>query len=263
MRVVPPSPSLDPELLVAAYSRGLFPMAESRGDTHVHWLCPDPRAILPIAEEDPAGAFRVRRSLRKALRDEPFVLTYDRAFARVVSSCAAPGPGREQTWISRPIEAAFVQLHGHDLAHSIEAWAPPRKPPPFSPPFSPPEQPPEQPPPAETFSEESKTASPAFSRADVSEPDLRPPKIDGLELVGGIYGLALGRAFFAESMFSTRPYASQACLVELVRWLRGRGARLLDVQFHNDHLAQFGVAEVARDDYLRRLGKALGPGWSD
>jgi leucyl/phenylalanyl-tRNA--protein transferase len=76
-------------------------------------------------------------------------------------------------------------------------------------------------------------------------------------LVGGIYGLALGGAFFGESMFSRRPYASQICLVALARRLRERGFTLFDVQFTNPHLEQFGVVEIPRDAYMRQLTVAL------
>ena len=77
------------------------------------------------------------------------------------------------------------------------------------------------------------------------------------ERVGGLYGVALGGAFLAESMYSTRPYASQACLVALVEHLRHRGFTLLDVQFVNPHLEQFGVREISGEDYLQRLDGAL------
>jgi len=83
---------------------------------------------------------------------------------------------------------------------------------------------------------------------------------EGDELVGGLYGVALGGAYFGESMFSRRPDASQVCLVHLVEHLRSRGYRLLDVQFTNPHLEQFGVYEVPRDQYLRQLRAALESG---
>lgn len=81
------------------------------------------------------------------------------------------------------------------------------------------------------------------------------------ELVGGLYGVHLGGAFFGESMFS-RPGrggsgASKVCLAALVALLRAGGFTLLDVQFHTPHLAQFGCVEIARDSYLRRLSDAL------
>jgi leucyl/phenylalanyl-tRNA--protein transferase len=76
-------------------------------------------------------------------------------------------------------------------------------------------------------------------------------------LVGGLYGVSLGAAFFGESMFSRRTDASKVCLVHLVEHLRTQGFTLLDVQFQTDHLARFGVTEIPRDDYLARLEQAL------
>lgn len=78
------------------------------------------------------------------------------------------------------------------------------------------------------------------------------------ELVGGLYGVALGGAFFGESMFSRATDASKVCLVHLVEHLRAQGFELLDVQFVNPHMAQFGVVEIPREEYLRRLEAALG-----
>ena len=80
---------------------------------------------------------------------------------------------------------------------------------------------------------------------------------DGDVLAGGVYGLALGGAFFGESMFSTRRDASKISLVHLAARLWRRGFTLLDVQFVNDHLVQFGVEEIPRAEYHRRLAAAL------
>jgi len=76
-------------------------------------------------------------------------------------------------------------------------------------------------------------------------------------VIGGLYGVACGGAFFGESMFSRRTDASKICLVHLVEHMRNRGYVLLDVQFNNPHLQQFGVEEISRDAYLRRLHEAL------
>lgn len=76
-------------------------------------------------------------------------------------------------------------------------------------------------------------------------------------LVGGLYGIALGGAFFGESMFSRVSNASKASLVHLVGLLREGGYGLLDTQFVNDHLLQFGVQEIPRDEYLALLADAL------
>jgi leucyl/phenylalanyl-tRNA---protein transferase len=81
-------------------------------------------------------------------------------------------------------------------------------------------------------------------------------RFDG-ELVGGLYGLSLGGAFFGESMFSRARDASKVALVHLIARLRGGGYTLLDTQFITDHLLQFGAAEITRDKYRRLLSNAL------
>jgi leucyl/phenylalanyl-tRNA--protein transferase len=80
---------------------------------------------------------------------------------------------------------------------------------------------------------------------------------DGETLVGGLYGVALRAAFFGESMFSRRTDASKIALVHLVARLRAGGFRLLDAQFTNDHLMQFGIYELNRDMFQKRLAAAL------
>jgi leucyl/phenylalanyl-tRNA---protein transferase len=87
------------------------------------------------------------------------------------------------------------------------------------------------------------------------------------QLVGGLYGVHIGAAFFGESMFS-RPElggsnSSKVCLVHLVEQLRARGFTLLDTQFSNPHLEQFGVTEIPADEYLVQLDHAtrLQPSW--
>jgi len=77
------------------------------------------------------------------------------------------------------------------------------------------------------------------------------------KLLGGLYGVALGGAFFGESMFSRARDASKVALVHLVARLIAGGYRLLDAQFMTDHLTQFGAEEISRLDYHRRLSLAL------
>jgi leucyl/phenylalanyl-tRNA--protein transferase len=79
---------------------------------------------------------------------------------------------------------------------------------------------------------------------------------DGV-LVGGLYGVSLGGAFFGESMFSDARDASKVALVHLVGRLRAGRFRLLDAQFQTEHLAQFGAEEITRAEYRRRLAEAL------
>ncbi len=80
------------------------------------------------------------------------------------------------------------------------------------------------------------------------------------KLVGGLYGVALGGAFFGESMFSRIPSASKFALVSLVGRLKSRGYRLLDTQIMNEHIRQFGAVDIPKDLYLLLLSEAVSLG---
>jgi leucyl/phenylalanyl-tRNA---protein transferase len=108
---------LRPDLLLHAYSQGLFPMADPRARARIGWYAPDPRALIPLDDR-----FRVPRSLRRLVRQGTYTVTTNRAFEGVIRACAAPAPGRESTWISQEIEAAYTALHHLGYAHSVECW---------------------------------------------------------------------------------------------------------------------------------------------
>jgi leucyl/phenylalanyl-tRNA--protein transferase len=187
---------LTPELVLAAYARGLFPMAEKRDDPHLYWVSPEKRGVIPL------DGFHVPHRLARTVRSGRFEVTADRAFPAVMKGCASPRPGREETWINSEILRLYTALAASGHAHSVECWR------------------------------------------------------DG-ELVGGLYGVKLGAAFFGESMFSTERDASKVALVKLVETLRRGGFTLLDTQFLTAHLAGFGAQEVPRERYLTLLESAL------
>ena len=81
-------------------------------------------------------------------------------------------------------------------------------------------------------------------------------RLDGT-LVGGLYGVSLGGAFFGESMFSRARDASKVALVHLVERMKNRGFELLDTQFNTEHLAQFGAIEIPRSEYEELLQAAI------
>lgn len=213
--------SITPELLVRAYCAGAFPMARS-ADGPIEWFQPDPRAILPLEP----GAFRMSRSLAKRVRSGRFRITRDQAFEQVIRACAEPREKSPGTWISEPLIQAYVALHRLGAAHSVEAWLP---------------------------------AEDAPQLADTKQTQPVEQVIDGrpFRLVGGLYGVSLGGAFFGESMFSRVTDASKVCLVHLVEHLRKAGFTLLDVQFTNPHLQQFGVVEIPHAAYMRKLHAAI------
>lgn len=187
---------LTPELVLSAYSIGLFPMANDRDDPTIHWIDPLHRGILPL------DRFHVPRSLKKTIRKGRFELTVNRDFPAVIRACAEATVDRPRTWLNDDIIELYLDLHRRGHGHSIETW-------------------------------------------------------EAGRLVGGLYGLALGGVFCGESMFSRATDASKVALVELVARLRIGGFVLLDTQFVNDHLTQFGIEEITRSAYKARLKKAL------
>ncbi|XUU61121.1 leucyl/phenylalanyl-tRNA--protein transferase [Erythrobacter sp. HA6-11] len=104
------------EMLLLAYRSGIFPMADRRDDPDLFWVEPRERAIIPL------DGLRVSKSLRKALRQERFSVTIDKAFDDVIAACAAPRAGHPESWISMRIQASYRQLHEAGHAHSIECW---------------------------------------------------------------------------------------------------------------------------------------------
>lgn len=98
--------------LLLAYRSGIFPWTVKP----VTWWSPDPRAIFELDQ------FHVSRSLAKVIRKGIFQITTNRAFREVMKACAAPGPGRRTTWITREFLKAYTQLHEQGHAHSLECW---------------------------------------------------------------------------------------------------------------------------------------------
>src|SRR5487761_2571601 len=95
---------ITPDLMLRAYRHGLFPMAETRRGDRLYWLDPELRGVLPLD-----GFHLPRRLLRTVLSDR-FEVSSDRDFAAIIAGCAAPAPGRDETWINREIEHLFGEL---------------------------------------------------------------------------------------------------------------------------------------------------------
>ena len=165
---------ITPELLIEAYTVGMFPMAEDADDPHLHWIEPSRRCIIPL------DGLKISRSLAKTVRQGRFDVRVNTAFDQVLDACAASAPGREKTWINTTIRQLYTALHRRGQVHSVECW-----------------------------------------REDM--------------LVGGLYGVSIGAAFFGESMFHRATDASKVALVHLVERLHaalriglGDAAQLID-----------------------------------
>ena len=99
-------PVLSPQLLLAAYAQGMFPMGERRDDPTLYWVSPEFRGVLPL------DGFHVPRRLARTVRSGRFQVTSDVAFRDVMDACAAPAPGREQSWINAEILRSFKVRRG-------------------------------------------------------------------------------------------------------------------------------------------------------
>jgi leucyl/phenylalanyl-tRNA--protein transferase len=102
--------------LLDCYARGVFPMADAREDARVFLIDPERRGVIPL------DGFHVPRRLARTVRADPFEIRIDTVFHEVVLACAAAGPGRTETWINRPIEQLYLELHRNGFAHSVECW---------------------------------------------------------------------------------------------------------------------------------------------
>lgn len=110
------SPEITPDVLLRAYACGIFPMAESADDPSLFWVEPERRGIIPL------DGFRISSRLARTVRGDVFTVTANRAFKAVMAGCAAPQPGRDNTWINARIRELYTALHERGHCHSIEVW---------------------------------------------------------------------------------------------------------------------------------------------
>lgn len=103
---------LSTERLLLAYRSGIFPWTANP----ISWWSPDPRGMFDL------GIFVPSRRLAQIMRQQPYLVTRDRAFRQVMEGCAAPGQGRGETWISPEFIKAYTALHKAGHAHSVECW---------------------------------------------------------------------------------------------------------------------------------------------
>lgn len=187
---------ITPDILLRAYSIGLFPMAESADDQNLFWIDPEVRGIFPL------DRLIITKKLARIIRSDRFEIRVDHDFGAVIDACAAAMDGREKTWINERIKTLYGRLFELGHVHTIESWQ------------------------------------------------------DGA-LVGGLYGVVLGGAFFGESMFHRRTEASKVALVHLAARLFAGGFRLLDTQFVTPHLESLGAIEVSKENYRVMLADAV------
>src|SRR3954454_4334122 len=110
-------PEITPDLVLQAYSIGLFPMAESAEQDHLFWVDPEGRGIFPLDK------LIVSKSLAKMVRSDRYEIRIDSDFDAVIDGCATPNLSRGLTWINGPIRRLYRALFDRGNVHTVEAWS--------------------------------------------------------------------------------------------------------------------------------------------
>lgn len=107
---------ITPDVLLKAYSCGIFPMAESADDPGLYWIEPERRGIIPL------DGFHVPRRLKRTVRQDRFEIRVDTDFEGVIAGCAMPSQRRRCTWINGRIRQLYGELFRRGRCHTVEAW---------------------------------------------------------------------------------------------------------------------------------------------
>lgn len=181
---------LSAERLILAYQHGIFPWFSD--DDPICWYSPHERCVIY------PDKIKVSKSMKQVLKNGGFKVTTDQAFEKVIANCAKiPRKDQPGTWITKEMQAAYLNLHQLGWAHSVEVW-----------------------------------------------------KDD--ELVGGLYGIAIGNVFCGESMFSLMSNASKVALIFLCQQTN---FKLIDCQLPNNHLLSLGAEIIDRETYMSFLNR--------
>ena len=190
--------SLSVDILVEAYSKGIFPWYSNEP---IQWFSPNQRMVLFPKN------LHISKSFSKWLKTKlnMYTLKIDTCFEKVIQTCATIKRNHQDgtTWITKNMQAAYIQLFKQNLAHSLEIFS---------------------------------------KRTN--------------QLVGGLYGISLGKAFFGESMFSKQSNTSKLALYFLCKLMIYLDFHYIDCQLYNDHLFSMGAKEIPKKDFLQLLSKS-------
>lgn len=187
---------LSMERLLLAYSNGIFPWYNPGEE--ILWWCPKPRFILKPEE------IKISKSMRKIIKKNKFKVTFNNDFEGVISNCKKLREETyEGTWITDEMKEAYINLHKHGYALSVETY------------------------------------------------------LDN-ELVGGLYGVIIGKCYFGESMFSKVSNASKMALIALAQKLEEDGFIFIDCQMQTKHLESMGGKFVEWDKFKAMLKEGIG-----
>ena len=184
------------KVVLDAYKKGLFPMAETYKSNEIYWVEPKNRGVFFFDK------IKIPKKLKKFLKKKEFDIAVDKNFRSVIENCSKITENRKDTWINNTIKNLYIEMYEEGHGHSIECYL-------------------------------------------------------GEDLVGGLYGIEIGGIFFGESMFSFVSNASKVALLHLIERLIVGNFKLLDTQFINNHLKQFGAIELSNKDFKKILDKNI------
>lgn len=179
---------LSQERLLLSYQHGIFPWFNP--EDPILWWAPDPRCVLF------PDKIHISRSMKRFIKKEQYQVTFNKNFPKVMETCGSLRA--DATWITDEMKAAYVELHHHGFAQSVEIW----------------------------------------------EDDT---------LVGGLYGVSMGKCFFAESMFSLKQNTSKMAMIALCQKLVAEEYVIIDCQMPSDHLFSMGAEEIPRERFMEIL----------
>ena len=169
------------------------------------------------------GEFKISRSLARVLRNTAYEVRIDTAFEQVMRGCAAPRNEQHGTWIDENMIKAYCALHRMGYAHSVEIWM------------------------SNTTPDDAQSSNPLSGK----------PEAGLMQLAGGLYGIAIGRMFYGESMFSKAANASKIALAHLARQLERWQFGMIDCQMNTPHLATLGAREISRNEFITQLQELI------
>ena len=190
------STAINCEMLIDAYSHGIFPWPFGEGEDYIPWCSPVERGVLMIED------FHIPHGTRRDMKKWNFNFAVDRNFEEVITSCAkAQRPDQDGTWITPAIIETYIKFHRLGYAHSFEAYD------------------------------------------------------ENNNLAGGLYGISIGRIFCGESMFHHVSGASKFAFINMVEFLKNKGAVIIDTQMVTNATGAFGAKEIPREKYIELLKK--------
>jgi leucyl/phenylalanyl-tRNA--protein transferase len=218
---------LKPARLINAYANGIFPWYSPGQE--ILWWCPKPRFVIFPNEINISG------SMKKFIRKTTLYTKINSNFAGVINNCRMLRINN--TWLTDEMVVAYNVLHRMGYALSVEVY--------------------EQ----RSESEPNCEPKPSTEPKPSGEPETHGKSESGCNpetLVGGLYGVVLGKCFFGESMFSLVPNASKLALIELCSVLSSMGFVFVDCQFHTEHLEKMGGRYISWEEYKKLLLRGRG-----